>query len=132
MYGFHRDKQNRPIFIYNLRRQLDAGLDDETMLNVVDFFAGYNMHNALQPGKVETWNMVLDVKGIGLTEFPVYALVSSNLRMKQAYKVRLHNLIVVNVDWRIKLACKFIYNFLSNRIAEKILVFADNGKDYLV
>ena len=102
------------------------------MLDIIDFFGGYNAHNALAPGKVETWNMILDVKDVSLTEFPVYALVGSNQRIEQGYKMRLNYLIVVNVDWRIKIACKFIYNFLSNRIAEKIIVFSDNGKDHLV
>ena len=98
-------------------------MSTEEVLDAIDFFGAYTTHHAMIPGKIETWNFVIDCKDVGVIDFPVNSLASANKRAQRAYKLKLHNIIAINVDWKIKMACKFIYNFINVRITEKILVF---------
>ena len=83
------------------------------------------------PGKVETYNFVIDLHGVNLVESPISMLITMANRLKLAYKLRVHNIIITNVDWRIKYATNFIYQFLDKHLTDKIKIFSDNGASYL-
>jgi len=51
--------------------------------------------------------------------------------MKKNYKLRMHNIVAVNVSWVIKQAANIIYSFLDARLTNKIKIFTDNGNQYL-
>lgn len=84
------------------------------------------------PGAIESWTYIIDFKDVSVSEFPVGLLREANRRSTEAYHVRLHNLVVVNVDWKVNMLTKFIWKFINARIAAKIHVVEDNGKDILL
>ena len=70
-YGYQRDKQGRPVMFFSMKKALDMGMDNDSFLECADFIATYTQYHALVPGKVETWNMVVDFKGVGLGQIPM-------------------------------------------------------------
>ena len=72
------------------------------------------------PGKIETYNFVIDLSDVSLMESPINMLRVMANRLKLSYKLRVHNLIITNVDWRIKYACNFLYKILDKRLTDKI------------
>ena len=130
VYGAGRDDQNRPFIFYSVRRALDLGISEETQIDILDFVCGYTIYHAMVPGKVETYKIVLYFGNTSLIEIPINMLRIVAQRLKQSYKLRVHNIVAVNVDWRIKYACNFLYKILDPRLTDKIKILSDNGSSY--
>ena len=80
---------------------------------------------------METWNLIIDLNNLGLSQIPMGQLRHMSSRMKLGYQMRMHNIVAVNVSWVIKQAANVIYTFLDARITNKIKIFSDNGNKYL-
>ena len=46
-------------------------MNNDSFLDVADFISTYTLYHAMVPGKVETWNIVVDFKGVGLGQIPM-------------------------------------------------------------
>lgn len=104
LYGYHRDYQNRPVIVFNVRRVLDQNLDMFAFLDVVDYFFFYTIHHGMIPGKVETINIIIDTKDVPLLDFPVGDLVEMGRRQKASQKLFIHSIVVVETHWLLKSA----------------------------
>lgn len=65
-YGYQRDKAGRPCMYVNLKKAFDDVKELDKFLDLADFMASYMQYHSLVPGKVETWNMIVDFKDVGL------------------------------------------------------------------
>ena len=54
-----------------VRKMLDLDLTLDDFLDSSDFLASYTQYHALVPGQIETWNLIIDGKGVALSEFPM-------------------------------------------------------------
>ena len=88
-------------------------MSDDMMMDTLDFVASYTIEHAMVPGKIETYNFIIDLGGVGLMETPINMLRVMSNRLKLSYKLRVHNIIITNVDWRIKYACNFVWKLLD-------------------
>ena len=70
------------------------------------------------PGKVETYNIVVDLANISVMEVPFSMIKTMAYSLRASYKLRIHNIIVTSVDWKIEYACKFLYKILPQRLTE--------------
>ena len=122
---------SRPIFHFNMKKVIDSKLDLDMFLDLADFLNSYTFFHALVPGKVETWNLVVDFKDLGLSQIPMNQLRMMSMRMKKNYKLRVHNIVAVNTSWVIKQAANIINTFLDARLTNKIKIFTDNGNQFL-
>ena len=101
LYGFQRDNQNRPLVFYSARRAIDLGATDAQIIDLVNFLASYSIEFAMVPGKVETYNFIIDFADVSVMEFQYNLMRSLVATMKENYKLRIHGMIITNVDWRI-------------------------------
>lgn len=125
LYGYGRDAKMRPILILNVRKLIDAGLDPANCFDFVDFFMSYIVQNALVPGRVEQYSLIIDFRDVALTEIPVQSIVSMISRSTTLYKHRSCQTLVVGVGWIIRVAVKFVYNFMDAFQLEKFVVYGD-------
>ena len=88
-------------------------MSEDLMMDTLDFIASYTIEHAMVPGKIETYNFIIDLKGVGLMETPLGMLRTMSNRLKLSYKLRVHNIIITNVDWRIKYASNFVWKLLD-------------------
>ena len=93
LYGYQRDKQNRPIIYYSIKRAIDLGMSEESQLDTLDFIASYTIQHALVPGKIETYNVVIDLADVSLMESPINMLRIMTSRLKIAYQT--------NIEWSV-------------------------------
>ena len=114
-----------------MKKVIDSKLDLDMFLDLADFLNSYTFFHALVPGKVETWNLVVDFKDLGLSQIPMNQLRMMSMRMKKNYKLRVHNIVAVNTSWVIKQAANIINTFLDARLTNKIKIFTDNGNQFL-
>ena len=131
VYGYKRDKHNRPVIIYNMRKGLDSKLDATSLIDTMDFLLAYTQYHALVPGKIESWNVIIDMKNVALWEFPIGALVTLAMRMKAQYKVRLYNVVAINVNWLLVQAGSFVKRYGDPRKPSKILIFMQDFEEHL-
>ena len=61
----------RPIIVYNFRKFLDAGMDENDFMVLTDFITTYTLENAMLPGQIEQHTIIVDVRGVALWELPV-------------------------------------------------------------
>ena len=71
LYGHGRDRAQRPIIIFDMRKWIDLGITPEELLGTIDFLTGYTIFNAQIPGKIEQSNWIIDIKGVSLYEIPL-------------------------------------------------------------
>ena len=69
-YGYKRDMGMRPIIVINVRRMIDTKMEVEELVSMGDFFLNYLLKYATVPGKVESWTVIFDLGGVGVTELP--------------------------------------------------------------
>ena len=50
LYGYGRDKKNRPIMIMNGRRLVDNNIDIDEFFEINDYIMSYTIANAMLPG----------------------------------------------------------------------------------
>ena len=102
----------RPVLHINMKKFNDSKIDIETFCEVLDFLSSYTIAHGMVPGKIETWNLILDFKDVGLSQIPMNQLRMFSMRSKKNYKLRVHNIIAVNVSWVIKQAANIMNTFL--------------------
>lgn len=109
VYGYMRDKYQRPVVFYDLRKFVDSGIEAEDLVRMLNFFTAYNIYNALVRGQVETITYVLDARGVSLYELPV-ALFGELQKHGLAYfKQCMFSFDIIGAPWIIRVA----FNFLS-------------------
>uniref|UniRef100_A0A7S3MNX5 CRAL-TRIO domain-containing protein n=1 Tax=Favella ehrenbergii TaxID=182087 RepID=A0A7S3MNX5_9SPIT len=103
----------------------------EKFLDVLDYLLAYTQYHALIPGKIETWNVIIDAKDVSVFEFPVASLGSMVKRIIADYKVRGNHMIAVNTHWLLAKAVNFVQPMLSPRVAGKTFLFTNDYHDHL-
>ena len=113
MYGYGRDRNMRPIMFMNVRGWLDSGVSVDTLMNMVDVLFTYTLENAIVPGQIETWHMIIDFDGVGLTELPIGSLAMFAQRQRRNYYVRNQSITAINVPLMVKIAANFLFSLVD-------------------
>ena len=71
MYQFGRDNRFRPILIFQAKLLNEIELDIADIKNALTYFITYLTDNLLLPGQVENWIIIVDLNGVGVTNFPM-------------------------------------------------------------
>lgn len=68
MYLHRRDQRGRCIVVCDVPRITHMLSDDMTVLpRAVEFLLTYFIEKCAVPGRAETWNMIIDLNGLGMT-----------------------------------------------------------------
>jgi len=74
------------------------------------------------PGQVESWNIIYDLGGMGVTEIPTGILKEMLQKMSSNYGGRLYRLWIVNAPFTISLTWKIVSAFLDQVTVDKIKI----------
>lgn len=74
------------------------------------------------PGQVESWVVIYDLGGMGVTEIPTGILKSIIQKLSANYGGRLYRLWVVNAPMTISFSWKIISNFMDQVTVDKIKI----------
>jgi hypothetical protein len=83
------------------------------------------------PGQVETWIVIYDLGGLGLTEMPINAIKAVSAKMSVIFSGRLGKLFVVNAPTSVYFGYKTFSGFLDPVTVEKIKVSKSNTEKAL-
>lgn len=119
-YPCGRDKHFRPILVYNCKK-IDLK-DIENSLKATIFVHEEVMQHMFLPGQVESWNIIYDLGGMGITEIPTGTLKTMLQKMSANYGGRLYRLWVVNAPMSITFSWKIVTAFLDQVTVDKIKI----------
>lgn len=126
LYGHARDSKMRPVVILNLRKLVDAGLEVQDFIELNDFYMSYIVQNALVPGRIEQFNLIVDARDVSLSEIPLKCIVTINKHAITLMKHRSCQTLVVGVSWYGRMALKFINNFMDSFQIAKVKFFGND------
>lgn len=119
-YPCGRDKNFRPILVFNAKK-IDLK-DFESSLKATIFVHEQIMGNMFLPGQVESWDIIYDLAGMGITEIPTGTLKTMLQKMSLNYGGRLYRLWVVNAPMTVSFSWKIVSAFLDQVTVDKIKI----------
>eukprot|EP00923_Selenidium_pygospionis_P009085 GHVN01015537.1.p1 GENE.GHVN01015537.1~~GHVN01015537.1.p1 ORF type:complete len:654 (+),score=143.46 GHVN01015537.1:563-2524(+) len=134
MYWVARDSQYRPLLLINLKR-LPKNTTSERFKRLTVFCFEWSLRYLMFPGKVECCTVVLDVRGVSLTSFPVSVLTDMTTTLTKQYPFRLNKMFIINDSWFIQTAWGVAKGFLTEVQQQKMQFYksgfeAELLKDY--
>ena len=86
------------------------------------------------PGHIENWFVIIDFKGLGVTDLPINELKGFVAALQRNFRGRMCRMIVANTPILIRGAWAIIYGWLDKFVQQKITVTADPAsilKEYI-
>lgn len=74
------------------------------------------------PGQVESWDIIYDLAGMGITEIPTGILKSIIQKLSAHYGGRLYKLWVVNAPMTVSISWKIVSTFMDAVTVNKIKI----------
>lgn len=105
------DKNFRPVLVFNAKK-IDIKDIEKS------FKASILLHETLiqtmfLPGQVESWNIIYDLAGMGITEIPTNVLKTMIQKMSSNYGGRLWKLWIVNAPMTVSISWKIVSTFMD-------------------
>lgn len=112
IYWHGRDMKCRPILIVKLAK-LDLFVGEvERIQKLLCFCLEFFLKYLQIAGRVENWNVIIDLVGKGITDLPIQTLKSVLSLVNTRYRMRLYRMFIVN--------CPKFINVVSNALVAAI------------
>ncbi|KAH8584931.1 Sec14 domain containing [Cryptosporidium sp. chipmunk genotype I] len=112
IYWHGRDIKFRPILVVKLAR-LDIFVGEiERIQKLLCFCLEFFLKYLQVAGRVENWNVIIDLAGKGITDLPIQVLKSVLSLVNTRYRMRLYRMFIVN--------CPKFINVVSNALVAAI------------
>ena len=108
----------------NLKKILDTKESQENLLRLTMYWVETLINHAMIEGKVENWFVIVDCKGVGVTEIPKKKLEAMVGVMTSNYRGRLFKMFAVNVPLLLRAFYKVLSGWIDPFTSAKIKVRA--------
>lgn len=127
MYIHKRDQCGRCIVVCDVPK-IASQLSEENKIlpTAVQFLLTYLIEKCAVPGKSEAWNMIIDLKGLGITDVPMKALKKLLLAAQDNFRGRAYRVFVVNAGLVIRASFKIVKTMLDEFTVQKVNVLGDD------
>jgi len=124
-YWCGRDSELRPILVFRANRipaaWHKAGSYDK-VVRVVTFCFEYFFRYMSVPGVVESFNVLIDLNGLGITQIPVTALKEMYKSMANHYTVRVTRMYICNMSTFLRGVFAIAKSVITERQNQKLCV----------
>lgn len=128
MFYIHgRDKNFRPLNVFDPRVIIGKNADQDEVLMIVHFVLQYIIDNMLMPGKVENWVGLMDLSNLSLSAIPKKWLGGFIKSCQANYKCRGVKSFILNSTWGVRMIWKMVSPFVDSKVKQKI-IFSDSNK----
>lgn len=101
---------------------VDSKIDLDTLLRMQFFLLNWVKDNMLVPGKIETWVVIKDARGVGATEMPVKLIKGMTAKFAIYYCHRIEKSFVLNVPIMMNAVWKIVSMFIDAETFKKITI----------
>jgi hypothetical protein len=123
VYFCGRDKDLRPLLVLRPYRTPQKWYKEKAlhrMINLLVFCMEYFMRYMIVPGQVENLSLLVDMKGMGLSQIPISALVEINKVMSNHYQGRVFAFYIMNMHWMLEAIAGAAKALLTDRQKQKL------------
>lgn len=132
IYFIGRDKCLRPTLVVRPKRIPQAwrkAKSWERLTRLTIFCVEYALRYMFIPGRAESFNIILDLKDVSVSEIPVSALKDMHAKFGSHYVGRGSKTYICNMSWLLSPLVKIAKGIISERQAQK-LQFVKNVKEF--
>ena len=86
----------------NLSKFVEQDKELEELERIACYYYDFVINNYMEPGRVESWLMVIDMGGIGITQLPVMRLKGFLKAMQRRFRGRMFRTIAINSHWLLR------------------------------
>ncbi|KAM3145533.1 hypothetical protein pb186bvf_002307 [Paramecium bursaria] len=120
IYTIGRDKQFRPIVIFNAHLIDTKKYDKEYIIQSLSFFMGIVRNYMFIPNKVENWIFILETNGIGVSSLPVKALGVVIETLTLNFAACLEKMFILNPSTTLNFLWNVVKGWLDDETKQKI------------
>lgn len=113
IYAHGRDKQMRPILHVNIKKLGNIGIDNDSLLGLIDYVYSYLTFNAMVPGSIEQCIVIYDCADMSLSDIPVSAIRAMVTHGTYAWKTRNTKAFFINLPWLARAGFNMFQTFLD-------------------
>mmetsp|Transcript_2129 Transcript_2129/g.5395 ORF Transcript_2129/g.5395 Transcript_2129/m.5395 type:complete len:435 (+) Transcript_2129:120-1424(+) len=128
VYWCGRDAELRPTLVFRANRIPDEWKRNSSWDKVIGIFIfclEFCLRYMLVPGKVETWNIIIDLAGMGLRQIPVSALQAIQKKVGSAYPGRINKFYIVRMSKFLTPLVSVGKSMMSERQVQKLAFMKD-------
>ena len=128
IYIYGRDNRFRPIIICQAKifEKYEKEYQTEELLQATSFMCQFLINNMLVPGQFETWNMLVNLKGVSVISLPD-SLKKLIPALSKYFLCRLNKTFVIGLNFITRILYKIAVNFIDPVTASKIIVLDKKG-----
>jgi hypothetical protein len=127
IYIHKRDKRGRCNVIIDVPKFAKIiKSEDLNFPAAVNFLLTYMIEKGTMMGKAETWNMIINLKDLGVTDVPNKALKNMMSTAQTYFRGRAYRVFVVNAGIVARGSFKIVKIMLDDFTAQKVNVLGDD------
>lgn len=127
LYACGRDLELRPMLILNFRKLAEKGFCLQNVIKANHLLLEYVKREVLVPGRIETWDLLVDLEGVNSFKYPRSHLDSILNEMTRFYPSRLNLMIMINSPKMIRFLLK-TSAFFKSKSESNLSIYC--GKTY--
>ena len=129
IYVYGRDNRFRPIIVCQSKvfQKYHKDYQFEELLQATAFMCQFLINNMLIPGQFETWNMIVNLKGVSVISLPD-SLKKLIPALSNYFLCRLNKNYIIGLNFFTRILYKIAVNFIDPITASKITVI-ESKKD---
>lgn len=130
-YICNRDHCFRPVLVLDLGKLLKSEIEEEEILRYTIFIIEWLLHNAMVPGKVENWFVIVDCANLGFTKIPRAKMRRVINTMRNVYRGRLYRVGMINMTMMLRIVLSTVHAFIDQFTAKKMFTYGSNYQEFL-
>ena len=131
-YICNRDKWFRPVIVLDLGKLLKSEMEEDDILRYTIYIIEWAIKNALVPGRVENWFVIIDWANLGFIKIPRGKMRKVINTMRNMYRGRLYRIAMINVSFMLRAILSAVHAFIDEFIAKKMFTYGSNYQEFLL
>ena len=128
IYVYGRDNRYRPIIVCQAKvfQKYHKEYKFEELLEATSFLCQFVINNMIIPGQYETWNMIVNLKGVSVISLPD-SLKKLIPALSNYFLCRLNKTFIMGLNFITRILYKIAVNFIDPVTALKLIVLEGKG-----
>jgi hypothetical protein len=131
-YIHGRDRNFRPLNIFDPRVIIGKNNDRDEVLMIVHFVLQFIIDNMLIPGKVDNWVGLMDLSDLSINQLPKKWLQAFIKSCQSNYKCRGVKSFILNASWGVRTVWNIVKAFVDSKVKQKMVFHHGSKCDELI
>ena len=131
-YNHGRDRHFRPIIVFRAAELTGSKINHDEAIKASFYSSFYFIDRLCVPGKVENWNLILDLDSLAISKLPIKFMIKFIQLLQDHEKWRTKLFFVLNVTFGIRLVYRLLSPFIDEKIKENLKLSKDSTHPWML